>query len=1455
MATVDERVVKMKLDGSEFQSGASKVSSCLDSLKEKLKFKDAGKGLDDISKKTKSLSFDDVALSVSALEKRFSTMGIVGINVINRITDSVINLSRRLTSFVTSGIIQGGITRAMNLENAHFQLQGLLKDEQEVQAVMKNVSDSVDGTAYSLDAAAKVASQLAASGMRAGDQMYSSLRAVAGVAAMTNSSYEDIGMIFTQVAGQGRVMGQDLLQLSSRGMNAAATLGQAMGKSEAEIRDMVSKGKISFQDFASAMDNAFGEHAKKANESFNGAMSNVKASLARIGAEFVSPLIVQNGPFVQFFNTLRERINDIKSEIGPLADMFVKTTTGVVNSMTQMFKKLDVKDYVKSFVNVTEGFGNVANGLLHILKMVRDGFNEVFSTISGKELYDLTKQFRDFTENLKPSAKVLEQIKQVAKGVFSLFDIGVQVVKALGTAISTAFGGSGLGNILEGLLNVAAGFSSWIIGLDESIKKLGLFQGVAKTVGTALRSMLDFLGLVANGFSSIGTAASAVSSKMVSVATTIRNTIGNAFEKTYQVMNKVFSVIKDNITMDDILAGITGGGIVLVVKKITATFDKVAGLVERINDVFGEIFDKNGEKIKNGAEVLKQLLNNLGEALKAFTNNVKSFALLEISAAIAILVNSLRKIAELNAMEVTGGIVAIGAMMGELNMSMKSISKTLDKYDPQKLIQMGIALVGFAKAIEILAKAMSIVGRMDLNQIANGLVGIGGAMAELTIAAKGLNNSNISVKTVLSLVVLTKAVSMLAEPLRKLGQMSWGEVGRGLSAMGGAMAELTAVAKGLSYSKVSIKTSASLIVMAQSVKMIADPLKQLGRMSWDEIKQGLSAMGGAIAEMGAAVGLLGRFGRNNLSASVSILIVTKSLTDIAHALGEFAYYNWDEIKRGLTAMGGALAEIGIVTGALGKIAGISSLIASGSIFIVAKGLGDIAQAFAVFASFNWSEIGRGLVAMGGALAEIGLITGALGKLGGISSLFASGAIFIVAKGLGDIANAFGDFASFDWGEIGRGLVAMGGALAEIGLVTGALGKLAGISGLIGAGTLLLAVQGLDDLAKAFDSFAQYSWDEIGRGLVAMGGAMLEVGVIAGATGALTGIAGLVGAGTITLASKGLDDLAAAFAKFAAFDWEEIKRGLTAMAGALGATALGSLLNTFSGFGAGAIEKVAGPLGILADSVKRWENVKVPDGLPGQLGKLADGIMKFTFAGWGGDVVATVAKPMDVLANAITKWSKITFPTDIGSQLKELSSGVTSFTLAFAGGWSLNAVVGPFGQLADSVKKWSNVIIPNGIGHDLSSLADGVKSFTWAFAGGMSLGAINGPLGDLAGSVKKWNGVTIPKGIKSGLSELADGVKSFSFAFLGGMSLGSINGPLGELAGSVKKWNGVVVPANIGSSLKSLADGVNAFTSVNADIGTTVASVSTLFKALGTLATNAQKLSGVNLPGLAATISS
>ena len=395
---VDERVVSMQFDNKQFEANVKTSMSTIQKLKQSLKFKDSAKGLENISKAANEVKFDKLLSGVETLEKRFSTMGIVGMRVIENLTDSAMQMVTKTKNFITSTIKQGGISRATNIENARFQLQGLLKDDEAVAAVMKNVSDSVDGTAYSLDAAAKVASQLAASGMRAGDEMFSSLRAVAGVAAMTNSSYEDIGRIFTQVAGQGRMMGDQLLQLSGRGMNAAATLAEQMGKTEQEVRDMVSKGQISFSTFASAMDNAFGEHAKKANETLNGAFSNVKSALARIGAEFVAPLIVQNGPLVQVLNTIREKVNDVKRNIVPFAELVTTTINKLATKVNTAISKLNVDKLFEKFNFLSRDFG-----ASKIIKLV-DGIS-------------------------KPIEKVTDTVKETVNAVTDLDDIVNKVIR------------------------------------------------------------------------------------------------------------------------------------------------------------------------------------------------------------------------------------------------------------------------------------------------------------------------------------------------------------------------------------------------------------------------------------------------------------------------------------------------------------------------------------------------------------------------------------------------------------------------------------------------------------------------------------------------------------------------------------------------------------------------------------------------------------------------------------------------------------------------------------------------------------------------------------------------------------------------------------------------------------------------------------------------------------------
>ena len=1464
MSSIDERVVKMRLDNSQFEQGINKTSGLLSKLKQALNLDKSVESINNVDKAVSGVSFNPLTSGLQGVQSGFNAMGAVAFSVLNRMTNAAIDAGKSITNALTASVRDGFAEyetqmNAVQTILANTQSKGSTIDD--VNSALDTLNTYADKTIYNFTEMTRNIGTFTAAGVDLQTSV-DSIKGIANLAAVSGSSSTQASQAMYQLSqaiASGKVQLMDWNSVVNAGMGGEV------------FQNALKRTAENFGTNVDGMIQKYGSFRESLTEGGWLTTDVLTETLKQLSGAYTEADLVSQGyteeqakQIVQLANTAEGAATDVKT----FSQLIDTTKEALGSGWTNTFEIIfgdfeEAKELWSSVANVIsdvvnrssesrnnllqgwkdlggrteliEGLSNVFESLGKVLSTVGNAFRKVFPPTTSQQLMDITKAFASFTESLVPSESTLNKIGRVAEGVFSVFDIGVQAVKAVGEAISTAFGSDSMGNLLD----IAAGFGDWLVGLDNSIKQFGIFEGAAKKVGTSVSNVLGMFNSFTGRISSMGSA-------IRSIASTIGDTLGGAFERVKNVISNVLTWITDNISGGDIFAGLAGGGIFLAAQKIGGAFDKIKEAVEGL-------FGNGAEKLKKGAGVFDELLDGLKESLNAFTGSVKAFTLVEIAGSIALLVNSMEKIAALSGGEVVGGVSAIGGMMTELNLSLKSITKTVKGAKTTDLIKTGAALIEFAKAVDILANAMSTIGNLKWDEIAKGLTGMGGAMAELVAAAKGLSYAKVDLKTAGSLIAMAQAVKMVADPLKKLGNMSWDQVGKGLSAMGGALTEMGTVTGLLGrFGKHNISAAVSMVITAKSLGDIAKAFNSFSQYSWDEIGRGLSAMGGALGEVGLVTGALGKIaGFSGILASGSISITVQSLDDIAKVFGEFTQYDWGEIGRGLAAMGGALGEVGLVTGALGKLAGFSGIIGGGSILITAQSLGDIASAFGSFTQYDWDEIGRGLTAMGGALGEVGVVSGALGKLAGLSGIIGSGSIVLTAQGLGDIAQAFNSFSQYSWDEIGRGLTAMGGALGEVGVISGALGKIAGLSGLIGAGTINLTVQGLDEIAQAFNSFSQYSWDEIGRGLVAMGGAMGEVAAISGATGALTGIAGLMGAGTITLASQGLIDLATAFGKFAEFDWDEIGRGLTAMGAAMGETALGGLLNTFSGFGAGAIEKMAAPLGTLADSIKKWEGVAVPNDLADQLGRIADGVGKFTMAGFGSDTVANIAQPMNVLADAVTKWSTIEFPTDIATQLGSLANGVEAFTLAFAGGWSLNAVVGPLGALADSVKKWDGVEVPGGIQGNLTALANGVKAFTLAFAGGWSIDAIIGPLGQLPGAVKKWNGVEVPGGIQGNLTALANGVKAFSLAFVGGWSMNAVIGPLGQLAGDVKKWNGVEVPGGIQGNLTALANGVKAFTGIGSGIAESMSNAASGIRAIATAATS---LSAVNLSDISTQIS-
>lgn len=108
---IDERVVEMRIDNRQFVSGAEKTISILDKLKDALSFKNAGDGFNEVQRAADKLDLSSMGRTVELVSNRFSDMGIVGMRVIQNLTDSVYGFVTNTVKGLTIDPVTGGFTK------------------------------------------------------------------------------------------------------------------------------------------------------------------------------------------------------------------------------------------------------------------------------------------------------------------------------------------------------------------------------------------------------------------------------------------------------------------------------------------------------------------------------------------------------------------------------------------------------------------------------------------------------------------------------------------------------------------------------------------------------------------------------------------------------------------------------------------------------------------------------------------------------------------------------------------------------------------------------------------------------------------------------------------------------------------------------------------------------------------------------------------------------------------------------------------------------------------------------------------------------------------------------------------------------------------------------------------------------------------------------------------------
>lgn len=1068
--TIDQKVVEMRFDNAQFEENVSTSISTLDKLKQSLNFDGAAKSFENIEQAANNVSFDKIASGVEALENRFSTMGIVGMRVIGNMTDAMIGFAKKGINFVTESIVQGGKKRAMNLENAHFQLQGLLKDEAAVQAIMKNVNDSVDGTAYSLDAAAKVASQYAATGMRAGDKMFSALRAVAGVAAMTNSEYEETGEIFTTVAGNGRLMGEQLNQLASRGLNAAATLATYLNKSESEVREMVSKGKISFETFAAAMDDAFGEHAKKANETFTGAMSNVKAALARIGALFISPLIEQNGAFVKLFNTLRVKINDIKTAIIPIADSVTKTVMNMANKLSGFIAKIDAKMLIESLKNSFEG-------LMSIIKPIKEAFIEIFPPITAQQLNKIIERIRDLTAKFKLNDKQSAKLKSTFKGLFSVIKLGVSVVTKIVSAVATLVGK--LFGLSGSVLDITGSLGDFVSRIATSISKTNLFgksvDKITGFLGKAIDKTKEFKEAITNKIKLPN-----YFDKFVNVIKKIGEVISKVAKKVSSAASGIGKAIWDiflNGGLDN-LVGLVNGGI------FTSFLLDLKGFTEGLKK-FNKEAKKEAKKSGGIKDSIIDVLNSVKESLEDWQKSIKAGTILKIAIAVAVLAAALLIISKVPVEKLGTSLGAVTALFGETLGALALFEKINGNYNGA--YEAVAIILAMSVSLLILASAVKKLSDLGLEGLAEGVIGISALMYALVGAAKLMSKGGKDIsKGAYQLVIMAVALKIMASVCKDLSKLSLEDLGKGVSSIAVILLEFAGFAALMQLidTEELMRSAFSLVIIGVSMEIFADACAKFGNIEWVDLGKAGAAIAGILL-IASGFGKLSKYSGDIKNSSIALILIGVAMEIFADVCAKFGQIEWEQLVKAGVAIAGILKFVTDFN-SISKESGDDIIKSAISLAIIGVALEILQNALSKMGDISWEEYGKQMAVLGGSLI---ILSNALDVMK--DSIKGAAALIIASVALTILAGVLAILGNMSWGSIIKGLIAIAGTLAILGVAAYLLEPLVPV---IVALTGAVALFGLGCLAAGAGVVI------LSAGLTALAGAL-----VAAATGIISAL--------------------------------------------------------------------------------------------------------------------------------------------------------------------------------------------------------------------------------------------------------------------------------------------------------------------------------------------------------------
>lgn len=1129
---VDERVVEMRFNNALFESKVQQTMRSLAALNEKLMFKGAEKGFEKVSDSSEKVKFNALLNALDNLSQKFSAVEVIGVTALMRITNQAVDAGERLVKALSLDPIISGFQEyetqinAVQTILANTSSKGTTLDQ--VNAALDELNHYADLTIYNFTEMTRNIGTFTAAGVGLNTSV-SAIKGIANLAAVSGSTSQQASTAmyqFSQALASGTVKLQDWNSVVNAGMGGqvfqdalketARVHGIAidsMIKKEGSFRETLSKGWLTSSILTETLQKFTGDLNEETLKSIGytdeqikkimemGKTANDAATKVKTFSQLKDTLTeaLQSG-WTQTWQTIIGDFEEAKELFTRFSDVF----SDLINKSSEARNTVLAGGLNTGWQQLSTALGDSADFYSQMLEkvMLANG------SISQKQIDDAGSFVKALQQGgvsaeqlqngLKESYKQLSVLGALSDDALKAKKLDPAQVRSLAKSFEEVNQKVADGSLDLDIYSKKIGELSGREHLIESI--WNVFEALEKVVEPVARAWQKiFSPITADQIYNIAKSIDEFTAKL-SISDETADKIERTFSGIFAVLNVWKNVL---LTVSKVLGEVFNAVSPLAGGFLSITASLGDCLVEMANAV------NNSKTFKTTLDGIHWIIGKVSEGMQTFAG-----VLTDVSNNVSVVFDPLKTLGEWfeNFISfITPKLKWLADKIGEIFEELGSgASGAFGNLN-------GNALWGFANAGMIAGLIAGIKGFLEAfkdigSTVKDTIGGVAELLNKLGEAVTAWKNN----KNAETLKTISTAVAILAGSLVVLSMVKPERLAASTGAMIALFAELL-VALAI-YDEIAKKTkkvgkgTSSMVVMAAGVLILTSALKKISEIETEKLLTSVIALGAVMAELVAAQVAISKWAKDGAKHAMSMLAMAAAVRVLAEAVEQLADLGWDGIEKGLIAVAGLLAEVAAFSG-LSNFGGLTAGKAVG-ILILAAALSVLEKSVSAFSKMPVDELQNGIGVLGAILGEIAVFSMLSNPAEHVLST--ATALTILSGGLLILSNALANLGGMTLGQIGVALAAMAGGLIEMGvaltLVKGSLGS---------ATSFLIMSVVLNALVSPLKSLGEMSLEEIGHGLLAVGGAL---GIFAIAVGTMS-LAGPI----VIAVSAALSLLAGSFA--------------------------------------------------------------------------------------------------------------------------------------------------------------------------------------------------------------------------------------------------------------------------------------------------------------------------------------